>query len=393
MFVQLFLKECKQILKSMVFWVFILLFLLDIATQMSSSEIMDSFNEPQAGQQYYGEKETTDIDLTISQTIKLLGEGVSIGHFSTYPIGFYKSVTPSEEELAQLDGIVKRATGKSASEFEYYYEYAVPILDSYTFEEFQNDMRTVCDILGKGSYFEEESYISSAVEPATYEDAMHDYVELRDKDKFTKALMRLYCDYAGVTLALLVVFVGVSAALRDKRAKAYEVINAKSISSVKLLFIRFLANVVMIYIPVIITAFVIELPYVYLVHNNNLQVDFFAFISIPTVWLLPQIMVVLATSFILTDLVGGIISIVIQIFWAMYSLFTSAEVTLAGNFQNHLIVRWNIIGGATDFANQQKDFLMNRGMYFSLSIVFLILAYCVYEWKRRNGGTLPWERK
>lgn len=50
------------------------------------------------------------------------------------------------------------------------------------------------------------------------EEALEEYKAMCKNDKITGAYMRLFCDYAGIMLALLPMFLGVTRCLRDKRA-------------------------------------------------------------------------------------------------------------------------------------------------------------------------------
>ena len=111
-----------------------------------------------------------------------------------------------------------------------------------------------------------------------------------------------------------------------------------------------------------------------------------AFLKYGCIWLLPEIMVVLAVSFFITELTENVISIFIQVFWAAASLFSSAS--LAGNFKLHLVARWNQIGGTNEFWRQQQGLWRNRGFYFALSIALLIATFALYGKKRREGETI-----
>ena len=80
------------------------------------------------------------------------------------------------------------------------------------------------------------------------------------------------------------------------------------------------------------------------------------------------------------------ISIFVQVFWAIGSLFASA--TLAGNFGFHLIVRWNALGATGEFWSQRQELFLNRGYYFILALLLLCLTFVIYEKKRREGETV-----
>lgn len=97
-------------------------------------------------------------------------------------------------------------------------------------------------------------------------------------------------------------------------------------------------------------------------------------------------MIVLAVSFFFTELTESVISIFIQVFWAMASLMGGSM--LAGDFSLKLVARWNTLGRTGEFWSQRQQLFLNRGFYFLLSFVCLILTVIVYEKKRREGETL-----
>lgn len=411
MFGTLFKKECRQTFRSLLYWLIIIFFIITITSQMWDGEVMDSLDAPEPGQTYYGFyglKETDDPQLIMEQALKELFIEAGNGVFATYPAGFYKEVKPDEEELEEIKGILKSASGKSWDEliedYNEYFEtvdyrdemesyiawetYGIAPADGYTYEMFEQDMKRVCEIVGRGSSYEKSSYENSAVVRMTYEAALEEFEELCQKDRITRALMRLYCDYAGITLAFLAIFLGVAVGIRDKRAKACDVIFAKEASSLKIMLSRYFANVFMLFLPVVIMAGVLEMPYVYAAQQLGIDVDIFAFIWIPFVWLLPEIMVALALAGCICELAGGIAAIVIQVFWGLASLMSAA--TLTGDFKLRLIIRWNRMGGYSDFMGECRDLYLNRGYYFALAVILLFLTVGIYNWKRKNGGKIPW---
>ena len=100
-----------------------------------------------------------------------------------------------------------------------------------TYETFLKEMKEVCKILGPGSDFTAEAIKNSAVVEMTYEDALEEYHNLLEKDGLTGGYARLFCDYMGIILAILPVFVAVTREIRDKRAQMKELIYTRKASS------------------------------------------------------------------------------------------------------------------------------------------------------------------
>jgi len=405
MFGTLFLKECRQVLRSLVYYIYVVFFVLFMTSQMSSDG-WEELREPVPGQPYYGETVTQDKTLIMEGTLAKLVEEVFYNSFATYPVGFYKEVKLTDSETVQAGEILERCTGKSLEELgeerkEHFVQYEqsgkeamlaaaadykVSVKEGFTYAEFETAMEEICALVGKGSSYEKKSYENSIYVPMTYEQAKEEYDDLCTKDLFTRAYMRLFCDYAGIVLAILPIFIGVSRALRDKRAKVQQVIFSKPASGAMIMISRYLANLVMLCLPVVITAFLLQQPFCYKAQTFGVQGDILAFLTVPCVWLLPEIMIVLALSFLITELTDTIWAVFVQTAWGIGSLF--GAVTLVGDFGMKLIVRWNTLGKTALYISSRGELLRNRGYYCLLAVVCVILTVIVYERKRRKGKIL-----
>lgn len=408
MFGALFLKECKQVLKSLVYLIYVVVFVLFITSQMSSDSAA-RLQAPEPGQSYYGTTTVKDETLIMEGMLAKLVGDVYHNSWATYPLGFYKKVTLTDGETGQAEAILERCTGKPfevlleemAEHFGQYDQgsaeemaaaqtnYRVPVKEGFTYAEFATAMEEICDLVGKGSAYEKSIYEYGIRIPMTYEMAKEEFDALCEKDRVTRAYMRLFCDYSGIVLAILPIFVGVSRALRDRRAKVQQVMFSKPVSGVRIIVSRYLANLVMLCIPVFVTAFLLQQPFCYKAQTFGIQGDVMAFLTVPGVWLLPEIMVVLALSFLLTELTDTIAAVFVQVAWAFGSVFGGD--VLVGDFQMRLVARWNTLGQTTLFSSLEKELLRNRGYYFLLAVVCVILTVVVYERKRRKGGRLLWK--
>lgn len=395
MFGTLFMKECRQVLKSLVYYIYVVIFVLFITSQMSSES---ELQEPKPGQSYYGETVIRDDTLTMERTLANLLQDICHNSFATYPIGLYKEVNLTNDEMGQVIAILERCTGKSfeilEEEMEEYYaqsgigdaSYRVAVKEGFTYAEFEAAMEEVCDLVGKGSFYEKERYENRIHVPMTYEQAKEEFDALCTKDRLTRAYMRLFCDYAGIVLSVLPIFIGVSRALRDKRAKVQQVIFSKSASGTQIIVSRYLANLVMLSIPVFLTALLLQQPFYYRAQTMGIQGDVWAFLTVPGIWLLPEIMTVLAVSFLITEFTDTIWTIFLQVAWAFTSLFSAT--TLVGDFGLKLVARWNTLGKTLLYSTLKKEFLFNRGFYILLAVVCVILTVLVYEKKRRGGESV-----
>jgi len=405
MFGTMFLKECRQILRSMVYYIYVVVFVMFLTSQLSG-ELTERMEQPQPGQLSYGMTNSTEESAVMEKTLAGLVMETYHNSYACYPMGFYKGVTLNAKELARVTSIVEDCTGMEWEQEVYAMEnhysqyerktmdgamqaqvsYSVVPREDLSYGQFCSKMEEVCKILGAGSSYRKESLAAGVSVPMTYEQAVKEYKDLCTKDRFTGAIARLFCDYAGIVLSVLPVFLGVTRCLRDKRAQVSQVVYAHKISAFFIVASRYLANVFMGFLPVAVTAFVIQMPYQYHAKTMGIVPDVLTFLKYSVVWLLPEIMIVLAISFFITELTENVISIFIQVFWAIASLFSAAG--LQGNFGFHLIARWNALGNTAEFWEQRQELLVNRGCYFVLSLAVVAVTLVIYEKKRREGETI-----
>ena len=400
----LFLKECRKIAKSLVYYVYLAAFVLFITGQMSDVEWTEQLSEPQPGQESYGYGYSSDERMVMQSGLETLLREILANRFATYPFGFYKAVTLNEEELEVLKRAMEQCTGM---EFEQMIEesnaygmeisqmgteYAeaemwhIPIRENLSYEEFEQVMEKAYEIVGSGSYYEKSSYEKRGIAALTYEDALEHYRELCEEDRVSGAQMRLFCDYACIFLAILPIFVGVSACLKDKRAKAAELIRSRSVSGAALIGCRYLANVVMCFVPVLLCALLMQMPCVYAAGQAGIEADILAFVKYSFLWLLPVIMVVLGAAFLITEATETILAIPVLLAWAFGSVFSAA--TLMGDFGWKLVTRWNTFGSYGRYAEELGQLYRNKGMYMALAVILVLLTVAVYEKKRRKGEML-----
>lgn len=405
----LFLKECRKIAKSLVYYVYLVAFVLFITGQMSDVEWVDRLSEPEPGQESYGYGYSSDERMVMQSGMERLFQELLSNRFATYPFGFYKEVTLNEEEQEVLKRAMQQCTGmefeqmaeentaywmeiyrmgteESAAEYSQAEGWRVPLREDLSYEEFEQVMEKACEFVGSGSYYEKSSYERRGIVALTYEDALEHYRELCEEDRVSGAQMRLFCDYACIFLAVVPIFVGVSACLKDKRAKAAELICSRSVSGAALIGSRYLANVVMCFVPVLLCALLMQMPYVYAADQAGIEADTLAFVKYSFLWLLPVIMVVLGAAFLLTEATETILAIPVLLAWALGSVLSAA--TLTGDFGWKLVTRWNTFGSYGRYAEELGQLYRNKGMYTALAVILVLLTVAVYEKKRQKGGKM-----
>lgn len=400
----LFFKECKKVLFSLTFILYFIAMLAMYLTQFHS-DCDETIYEPQPGWSNYGmiEKEVPEV-LMPAAAESLVREYLS-DSFTAYPIGFYKEVKLNEKKKQKMAEIITEITGITKEQLDSFEDYdetgniinqngemvyiesdipEINIPESLTYEHFRKLMREADKIIGGGSKYSDDWIVGEfSTVPKTYEDALAEYNQFLNEDKITGAYARLYCDYMGITAAILPVFAAVSLAALDKKSRMEQLAYSRRISSVKLIFARYAALVCTMIIPVIITS-VIALIKVKSLYPDN-DVDNLAIFRYAAVWLIPNIMTAAAVGMLVTEIASGLLAIFVQGVWWFGSIMASTG-GLTGNIGKFtLVVRHNSIYGLNLFKADYGDFIFNRIFYAVVSVMVIALTAFIYEQKRRGS--------
>ena len=219
MFITLFRKECVQTAKSLTYWLYVACLVLFFNSQLGNMHIL---TPPQEGQENYFDY-GFETDIT-EQDIMETGAGSLVwayyyDNYMTYPVGFAKSVSLNADEKEEIGDIICELTGLKPADLEAdiaaFFEthdiqttqYEVKLKEGLTYDRFLKYMDRVAEILGPGSGYTEENLRANVQIPVDYEGAVANYRDLTEKDGLTGGYARLFCDYMGVILGILPVFV------------------------------------------------------------------------------------------------------------------------------------------------------------------------------------------
>lgn len=409
---QLFVKECEQTVKSLIYWLTVLLLIFDFTTQLGSN--MEIAKEPKPGQESYGYQASHDPEIIMSSTLGKLTEEYFRENYTTYPIGFYKNVTLDEEKDQRIGEILKEATGIGTREeagrmMEEWYAaqeepgetesneaelyagdmmYREPLkvkpADGLTYEHFTELMDEADKILGGGSSYNEIYREENAEVPKTYEDAMEEYHTLIEKDRLTGGYARLFCDYMGIFLGVLPVFLAVTRVLRDRRAMIQELIYIRQCSSFTVVVSRYLAMVVMLVLPVLVLSLVPLSTCMSYARTAGITVDMLAFVKYTFGWLLPTIMVAAAMGMFLTELTDTAVAVLVQGAWWFIAIFGGVQTLKGGMYGWNLIPRHNTELNWQGFHEGFTQLALNRILYAAAALVLIALTVCIYSQKRKG---------
>ncbi|MCD2492885.1 ABC transporter permease [Lacrimispora sp. NSJ-141] len=400
MFISLFWKECRQIGKSIVYYAFLACLILFFMSQLGE----ESWNlaKPQPGQEEYGRTYSKDEQTIMNRTLQNLSLDYVQNRYTTYPLGFYKKVVLGEKKMARMEEIMGELIGVSREELgviidDYINEAesntmegvivrpSVSPAEGLTYERFLELMEEIDGILGGHSTYAPEVLKNGTIVSQTYEGALEEYRAIVEKDRYTGAYARLFCDYMGLMLSILPVFLAVARTLKDKRSKASQVIYSKQASSGCVILSRYLAALFMTMLPVIAMAAAVHIQCGAAAVGAGIAVDHLAFVKYVGGWLFPTVAFTLAAGFLISELTESVWAVLIQgIFW-FFSVFQSFG-GLNGNFGLKFIPRFNDFGNTELFFSQLPDLIVNRIFYGVLTAVLVLLCIGVYTWKRKGGS-------
>lgn len=403
----LFIKECKNILKSTVYYVFIVVLVVFYISQLGSSVSEDvSKNIPNEGNplvapqrvenideyylkhnQYpYGQKESLKSDKVIpSATISLIRE-YQENLYTTYPMGIVKSIKLNESKTKTIEKYIEEITGNSIDKVNSIWKSGENIevnVSKLSFERFEEIMQSVDEILGGGSAYSIDKLQRFGTIPVTYEEAMQDYNYTIQKDKVTNGYARIFCDYIGIILSIFPVFVAVFMSMKDRRSRMSEIVYSRQASTSKIILSRYFALVFMMMLPVLILSIKELLPLISFAKDEGISVDNLAFVKYTLWWLLPTLMIVTAVGVSLTVLTDTPVAIIFQLVWWFYSI---NSIGLEGDYPSvGLMIRHNNVLNGTIIVENFNSIMSNRILMGLGALIIVLITTFLYEQKRRGN--------
>lgn len=398
----LYIKECKKVLLSLTFLLYAIAVFAMYYTQFHSE--LKTVPKPVPGQESYGMVVKEDPDILMPAAIDgLIGEYLS-DTYVTYPLGFYKSVHLNEDKKEKMADIIQQVSGITREQLDSFTDYdegeyymdennvmmyrepnlpEVNIPQNMTYEHFRELMREADSIIGGGSKYSDDSIVGQfSLVSTTYDDALEEYTRFINDDKITGAYARLYCDYVGIVVSILPVFVAVFLSGLDKKSRMNELAYSRRISSARLIFTRYFALVSVMLIPVVLTAAIAQIKVTGMYSQSEL--DGLAFSKYAVMWLVPNVMTATAVGMLITELSSGLIAIFVQGLWWFSSAMNIAG-GLTGNIGKFtLVVRNNSLLSLSVFMDDYSNFVFNRVFFTVASIAAILLTSFIYEQKRRG---------
>lgn len=389
----LFRLECRKIIRSAAFLIYCVISVLFFATNY--------YSDCQGGV-YFGEgtKIVEDHDLIMNGALNsLMGEYAS-NKYVCYPFGYYKAVHLKDKEQQKIAGYLREMTGADDKAFEellgtgekYYtgmdenpvYGFRdISMAEGFSYDRFLEIMADTDDMLGGGSNYAPDSLLALFSEVAMNEEELNsEYKAFFEDDKVTGGLARLFCDYVGIDLAILPVFVAAWLTANDRKRRMHELVYTRDISSAKLVFTRYAALVFTMFVPVVLEMIVALIQAMY--EYSGESIDMTAMFTLPTFWLLPNLLFTTAAGVLITEVFSAPAAIFAQVVIWFRAVINGSRMLSGQIGRFDLVCRHNSPADRSEFLMNQDNFIFSRIFWTVISLLLIVLAVFVYDAKR--GG-------
>lgn len=378
MLLKLSIIEMKYHLKSITFYVFVLLTIIFVFNQMGSLE--NWAIHPNANQKSkllmneMPEIVTNAIDEEVQTQMgvyELLSRAV--GTKKMIVPGFFinreQKLTDEQVNLIK-EAMLKISPGGKEIEVK-----SDLVLTSEEFEKVIDDLDYK---LGGNTIFTKERREAwMPPTPITYEE----YAEKKERIVnlgFTPIVAQLFADYYGLSLAILTVFLSAFIFYRDKRSHILELVCSRPIGGTTYVFSKFIGTCLPIFASIIAVA-CIPTFYAFKMKLEGFDVSIYAFFSTFAIWLFPGVMLVVAVSMMVSLLSNNPITAIVTQFVIIFLSISP----LHGDYSLYKVfIRHNVV---EPVVNPQALYT-NRIFIAVMSIVLTFITACIWQMKRRRIG-------
>lgn len=413
---RLFLCECRRVLKSVSYWLFVGAVVLFLYSQQALpvTEGGSAFVRPQPGDEQGVLVPSGDETLIMPQAAAALLNAWQTNSFTTYPLPLciYRRVTlngkkqtelgevltdlygqdaaalpqsgPAAGLLVGMDGTLLPAAGADAG--------ALPALRAdLTWAQFTAAMEKADRILGGGSDWAPVGLKQKfGFVPAAYEDLLAEYDACMLHDRYTGAYARLFCDYAVIALALFGALPAAALFLQDFGTRARHGVSAvvwsRRCASAALVGVRAAALTALEFAPILLMDIFETVYYAGQYGAANIAVG--AFFRYSILWLLPTLLLVIAGGMAVTLLTGTAAGAAVwpALGWLCVTMGATG-LSNGSTYGNLLTPRHNTVGRYLVYQQNLPRLLWGRGM--ALAAAALLLA-AVWALRQRRKGAAVW---
>lgn len=368
-FLNLILKEFKQQLKSIAFYIFIAIALVFYFSQYNGS--VNRLVPPKQNSVYSVTKAKTE-DEKVVIGYKTLN-ALLLDEYTYRYIPISKKVKLNDETLNEvktfLDEISSNKDVLSIKRSDINIDYDTMI----------NFMDSLDEELGGNTTLGEK--YRSFFREMTYEEACEEYEKLSNRSDITDGYGRLLSDYLGIVAAMFSVFVCVSSADRDKRDGVEDLVYSSNVNSVAYVLAKAIGVIISIMSVILFIGLAECIVFLNESIKYNIPVNILPLLKYLIIWVGPTVMFVVSLCMLIMMLIqNSIISIIIQVgmaFWCENSTQLIGDYGLS-----KFIIRFNSIGDIDIYNSCYKYIMYNRAFYFCISLIIIALSAVIWNIRR-----------
>lgn len=379
----LFIKELKKVVFSITFIVFVVASIAFLTSQDAMNFSDMKLSPPQQGMDY-GMQSKEVPELIMPAAFESLYNEFMDNNYVAYPIGFYKNVKLNSKKQEQMAKIISALSGVSVNKntFENTDNIRLTLKDDITYETFKKYMQQADKLIGGGSRYNEVFLLDFGQVPITFEEAQEQYNLAANTDRFTGIFARLFCDFFGIIISILPVFIAVALCLKDNRARINDLIYARKTSSISIVFTRYSAILAAVMLYSVILAYISNISMWGL--YDGAALDYFAPLKYAVGWLTPSAMISIAVGMLFTELTGTPIAIAIQGIWWFIEINASVAKLSGQQSLFQLIPRHNSYVNTQIFIDNFNTLAANRLLFAGAALTLVFITAIIYEQKRRG---------
>ncbi|WP_150266872.1 ABC transporter permease [Paenibacillus tepidiphilus] len=374
-------KEMRMTLRSLVFYLFIVVSCFFYFTQYATDETWGELGPPSssapqnigtAEHPLYGWRlpaNAGELAQSIQQEMKW---NLESGTVQKLRLGFLVDTRLSERE--------KQALSAAASELEKVIQNA----DQYTMDDVHQITGDLNRELGGNSFYRigVDSFRINVETPeealAAQKQVAADYEAKVSAGELLPGAARYFCDYLSLSAGVFPVFLSAFLLLRDRSSRMSELIYSRSVSRWAYVGSKFIALGIMLSIVYLLLAVLGAWQTVNVLElEGQLGEALSAFLGYTAWWLLPTVWASVAFGMFGSMLFRrGIVPVALQLVWWFISLLP-----LMGSYDFYrLLIRFNSPNDYNLYRDWADEIALNRGFYLVLAV--LLAAGAAWLWER-----------
>ena len=365
-FLQIVNSEIRYQLKSVVFWIFLIVTVVFYSSQF----LGDSTNLP----------------------LKPVPPGEVTSPFGPN-YGVTNNLTQSEEMAAMKErlmmdyqsdsylkmGLINKNVRFSPAEKEAAAEFLQKLQSSHLqYEEYLDAADQFDKLLGGNTHYGKK-YRAFLNRLMTYEEALAEYDVKVQTEGLTNAYGRLFADYLGITAGLFPIFIAAFLLRRDRRTHMDELIRAKNVRALTYILAKYFAVVLLLSAVYILIAIHPTWKFYQICSANDWIFNPFGFLRYTIAWVVPTMLFTVALGMTVAEITGnGLFALVLQVL-----LWFSSIGSLEGDYSlSKYVIRFNTSGNYDLLLKSAQDLWCNRLFYLGLSLLLVLI--CASVWNRQG---------